>query len=338
MTASTLNLYPLLFEPALHTKVWGGRQLETRLGKALPADQPIGESWEIYWENRVANGEFRGKTLGELIATYPEAMVGNVTADPEFPLLIKLLDAQDWLSVQVHPDDKLAAELEGQPRGKTECWYIVDAAPDSQIVYGFSQATDAVGFRHAIESGTAKEMLQFVNVAPGDFIYVPAGTMHAIGPGLLIYELQQTSDTTYRVYDWDRMGLDGKPRDLHIDKSLKVTHYDVRPTAKVNYPQEAPQSISMLIANPYFTLNKISLKQGKVIIDYRAEGIHAPSYTLTVTKGDITLSSLSQPENTTHLTLGQSAFMPSQIGAYQIGADQDSEALMALVGDRRSLE
>src|SRR5690349_3872818 len=136
------KMYPLLFEPSLHEKVWGGQQLETRLGKVPPSDQPIGESWEIYWKNRVANGEFRGKTLGDLIAEHPQEMIGRNDADPEFPLLIKFIDAQDWLSVQVHPDDKLAAELEGEPRGKTECWYIVDATPGAQIVYGFSEAID----------------------------------------------------------------------------------------------------------------------------------------------------------------------------------------------------
>src|SRR4051812_25265131 len=209
------KMYPLLFAPSLHEKVWGGQQLESRLGKVPPSDQPIGESWEIYWKNRVANGEFRGKTLGDLIAEHPEEMVGSKNADPEFPLLIKFLDAQDWLSVQVHPDDKLALELEGEPRGKTECWYIIDATPDAQIAYGFSEQLDAASYRKAIEAGRSKEVLQYVRVAPGDFIYLPAGQLHAIGPGILLYELQQTSDTTYRLYDWDRMGLDGKPRELH---------------------------------------------------------------------------------------------------------------------------
>src|SRR5258708_251701 len=234
----TFDAYPLLFEPSLHPKVWGGRLLQTKLGKTLPSDQPYGESWEIFWQNRVANGEYRGKTLGELIAAYPIEMVGTKNADPEFPLLIKFIDAQDWLSVQVHPDDKLAAELEGQPRGKTECWYIVDAVPGAQIVYGFAQDIDADGFRKALESGHGKDVLQYVNVAPGDFISVPAGMMHAIGPGILLYELQQTSDTTDRVYDWDRPGLDGKPRELHIDKSLRATRFDVKPTARIAYKED----------------------------------------------------------------------------------------------------
>src|SRR5579859_6578620 len=117
--------YPLVFEPSLHIKVWGGRELEWRLGKKLPTHEPYGESWEIFWKNKVANGSKAGRTLGELIAAYPRAMVGTDHADAEYPLLVKFIDAQDWLSVQVHPDDARAAELEGEPRGKTECWYIV---------------------------------------------------------------------------------------------------------------------------------------------------------------------------------------------------------------------
>ncbi len=150
--------YPLLFEPALHTKVWGGRQLETRLHKRLPPGEPIGESWEIYDKNRVSNGPLRGKTLGELIAAYPLEMVGKPDADPEFPLLIKFIDAQEWLSVQVHPDDKLAAELEGEPRGKTECWYVVDAVPGAQIAYGLAEPLDAGSFRKAIAEGRTKDV------------------------------------------------------------------------------------------------------------------------------------------------------------------------------------
>ncbi len=324
------TFYPLLFEPALFEKVWGGRQFESRLDKPLPPDQPIGESWEVFWKNHVANGEFRGKTLGELIRQYPQEMTGSAKADPEFPLLIKFIDAQDWLSVQVHPDDARAAELEGQPRGKTECWYIIDAAPDSQIAYGFAEPLDAESYRKAIEAGRSKETLQFVNVAPGDFIYLPAGQIHAIGPGILLYELQQTSDTTYRVYDWDRMGLDGKPRELHLDKALKCIDFSVQPPAKVNYaaPDDAHGiGMTTLINGKYFSLDKLSFNGPDLdSITFEPQN---KARTLTVTAGRVTLYDIESKVPPTTLSRGQSAFLPAALGRYQIEFTSASEVLRA---------
>ncbi len=333
MSSSAPHVYPLLFEPSLHEKVWGGRQIETRLGKPLPPGQPIGESWEIYWKNRVANGEYRGKTLGDLISEYPEAMVGSENADPEFPLLIKFIDAQDWLSVQVHPDDKLAAELEGEPRGKTECWYIVDAAPNAQIVYGFSEPIDADGFRKLLETGHVRDVLQYVNVAPGDFIFVPAGTLHAIGPGILLYELQQTSDTTYRVYDWDRLGLDGKHRELHIDKSMRATHFDVKPEANFPYTlQPAPNmpdnclTFGTIIEGRYFGLEKLRYKHnGSDCSMDESKPVHA----ITVISGSVTIKSLEERFQPLTLSVGQSAFMPAQLGYFTIYPESEAEVLRA---------
>src|SRR5262249_30443044 len=272
------------------------------------------ESWEVYWKNRVANGEFKGKTLGELIELYPEEMVGRKDASPEFPLLIKFIDAQDWLSVQVHPADKLAAELKGEPRGKTECWYIVDAKPGAQIVYGFSKPIDANEFRKRLESGRAedvKDVLQFVDVASGDFIYVPAGTLHAIGPGILLYELQQTSDTTYRVYDWDRPGLDGKPRELHIEKSLKSIHFDVMP--------EAIKPLNPSFHGPYFGLTKISSQKSNSGSDIHVHGSGA--YILTVAAGGAKLNAGPDIEPV-RVLVGQSVFLPSQIGGVALEHDK----------------
>jgi mannose-6-phosphate isomerase len=298
------NLYPLIFEPSLNVRVWGGRELETRLGKHLPTPEPYGESWEIYWKNKIANGAYQGRTLGDLITEFPRAMTGDEHARAEFPLLIKFLDAQDWLSVQVHPDDARALQLEGEPRGKTECWYVIDAKPGAQINYGLAQLTDSEGFRAALaEPGKVKALLQFAEVAPGDFVYVPAGTMHAIGPGLLIYELQQTSDTTYRVYDWDRMGLDGKPRQLHIDKSLAVMNFEVAPEAKVNYDRDEASAI--LIRNQYFALKKLS-GEGAFPLAPMRDAAHLVS----VIRGAVTLRGDHDP---VHLTVGMSAFIPAAL-------------------------
>jgi mannose-6-phosphate isomerase len=326
------RLYPLLFEPSLHPKVWGGRQLATRLGKVLPGDQPIGESWEIFWKNRISNGPLRGKTLGELIDAYPRKMLSIPNADPEFPLLVKFLDAQDWLSVQVHPDDERAALLEGEARGKTECWYIIDATPGAQIAYGLAEALDAHSFRKAIEAGRTKDVLQYVTVAPGDFIYVPAGTLHALGPGILLYELQQTSDTTYRVYDWDRPGLDGKPRELHLDKALSCTNFEARPRAKgtpYRVQSDTPGiNISQLVRGPYFSLDLLKLHRENLgsttfTIEYDA------AHLLTVISGHTTLQDLDDRYERITLSAGMSAFVPAKLGPYSIVPENNAEILQA---------
>jgi mannose-6-phosphate isomerase len=324
-------MYPFLFEPSLHPRVWGGRQLETRLGKTLPLGEPIGESWEIFWKNRISNGPYHECTLGMMIADYPDEVVGLPDADPEFPLLVKFIDAQDWLSVQVHPDDALAAKLEGEPRGKTECWYIVDAVPEAQIAYGLAEALDADSFREMIEAGRANEVLQYVTVEAGDFIYVPAGTLHAIGPGILLYELQQTSDTTYRVYDWDRLGLDGKPRELHLDKALACTQFDVCPQAKVNYRvrKETPGiTISRMIQVPYFSLDKLHLREAGMGNDNFTIDYDAP-HLLTVTNGAGMLYDANSAYDAIPLTAGMSAFVPARLGPYMIIPDGEIEIMQA---------
>jgi mannose-6-phosphate isomerase len=326
--------YPLLFEPVLHEKVWGNRQLETKLGKNLPPNQPIGESWEIFWKNRIANGEFRGQTLGDVIKAFPQEMTGKPDADPEFPLLIKFLDAQDWLSVQVHPDDARAAVLEGEPRGKTECWYIIDAVPDAQIAYGFSEQLDAESYRKAIEAGRNKEVLQFVTVKPGDFIYLPAGQIHAMGPGILLYELQQTSDTTYRVYDWDRLGLDGKPRDLHLEKALQCIDFAVKPQAQVNYARPANTggvTTTTLIAGKYFVLNKLALEDRD--LDNMTIESQDKAQALTVTRGQITLHDSANSYDPITLSIGQSTFLPAALGPIKIEFQGDTEVLLAYAQD-----
>lgn len=309
-----MAVYPLRFEPALHVKVWGGRQLETRLGKPLPTGEPYGESWELYWKNRVANGPHAGRTLGELIAVDPAGMVGKADAGEDFPLLIKFIDAQDWLSVQVHPNDAQAKALEGEPRGKTECWYIVDAEPGAQLAYGLAVSLDAKSFREAVRQGRAKDVMQYVSVEAGDFIFVSAGTQHAIGPGVLLYELQQTSDTTYRVYDWDRLGLDGKPRELHLDKALAVTTYRVNPAAKMGYVERAENGYARaeLVSGKYFGLDRLTVHTG-CDLDTHMDRPHA----LTTIQGEAEIRGGGFAP--VALPLGATAFVPAGVGRYTLG-------------------
>lgn len=240
------TLYPLKLAPALHSKVWGGRKLETQLGKALPTAEPYGESWELHDSCTVANGRLRGQSLGELLRIYGGSLVG-AGHDPAsgFPLLAKFIDASDWLSIQVHPDDQQARELEGEPRGKTEAWLVLAAEPGAQLVIGVQPGTKRAQLAEAINAGELEALLAYADVQAGDVLYLPAGTIHALGPGILIYEIQQASDSTYRLYDWGRLGLDGQPRELHIEKSLRVANLESLP--RVTRPQG-----DLLVAGNYF--------------------------------------------------------------------------------------
>ncbi len=222
----------LKFEPIYQTRVWGGRTLESQFGRQLPdTESPFGESWEISAREEadcvVSNGPLRGKSLTSIWQS-PETrreIFGPSAPDQErFPLLCKILDARSKLSIQVHPPADLAGELGGEP--KSEAWYIADADPDAKLYVGVRKGVTKTSFREAMENGTLEEQVHAISVKAGDYIYIPSGRLHAIGAGVLIYEIQQNSDTTFRVFDWNRVGLDGKPRDLHIEESMKCIDFD----------------------------------------------------------------------------------------------------------------
>jgi mannose-6-phosphate isomerase len=221
-------------------RVWGGRRIETKLGKQLPASVPIGESWELVDRDEaqsvVAAGELAGKTLHELWTKMREPVFGAGLPDsPRFPLLAKILDARETLSVQVHPPAHKAVELKGEP--KTEMWYLLDAEPGAELFAGFRKGTTRAEFERALGEGRAAELLHRIPVTAGDAMFIPSGRCHAIGAGCLIVELQQNSDTTYRVFDWNRTGLDGKPRALHVAESLaSIDFTDYEPAlARMNH-------------------------------------------------------------------------------------------------------
>lgn len=210
--------YPLLLRPVTKDYLWGGERLKNEYSFISDSDK-IAEAWMLSCHkagtNVIANGEFAGKRLDEVLSVWNEL-------DDTFPILIKLIDAKDKLSVQVHPNDTYALEREGE-LGKTEMWYVVDALPNSKLVYGFNRAIDKYEFKKRIENNDLDEVLNYVPVKKGDVFFISAGTLHAIGEGILIAEIQQNSNTTYRVSDYGRLGADGKPRELHIDKALEVT-------------------------------------------------------------------------------------------------------------------
>lgn len=220
------------FEPIYQTRVWGGRLLESRFGRRLPDPSlPYGESWEVSArpeaDSRVVGGTFEGKTLTELWrdpALKPLIFGADAPADEAFPLLFKILDAREDLSIQVHPPQSVAASLGGEP--KTEVWYIADAAPGAKLYVGVREGVDAERFREALVAGTVADCVNAIPVEAGQHLFIPSGRLHAIGGGLLIYEIQQNSDTTYRVFDWNRVGIDGKPRDLHVEESMRCIDFE----------------------------------------------------------------------------------------------------------------
>lgn len=301
------ELYPLLFEPILSERPWGGDSLRTRFNKPTPPDKIIGESWEIDNNSVIVNGALKGRTLRDVLAEYGDALAPNDRGD--FPLLAKFLDAREWLSVQVHPDDAHAMQIEGQPRGKTECWYIVHAEPGAKLAFGTTHAMSAETFRAAVQAGEAESVMAYVPVKDGDFLYVEAGTMHALGPGLLIYELQQSSDTTYRVYDWGRIGKDGQPRELHLEKALQVTNFTPRPDPLTRYPvfrDNHGNRVAELVRSPYFALDRVALEQPETTF-----GTNGTCRLLTVIAGSITVDGVSVP-------LGGSALIPADLGRYTL--------------------
>lgn len=220
---------PIRFAPLYMERVWGGRELAARLGRPLPGEQPVGEAWELVdrgeAQSVVADGPLAGRTLHDLWTNHREEIFGprHANAGPRFPLLCKLLDARDRLSVQVHPPAAIAPRLRGEP--KTEMWYFLACDPGSRIYAGLRPGTTRETFAELLHAGRVEECLHVLPTRTGDSIFIPSGRLHAIGEGNLIVEIQQNSDTTYRVFDWNRTGLDGRPRELHIEESLLSTDF-----------------------------------------------------------------------------------------------------------------
>lgn len=251
--------YPLKFKPEMKERVWGGRSLE-QFGLELP-EGPIGEGWMIgdhpNGTTKVINGELAGLGLDEIREKYGSSVFGakGYSANSRFPLLIKLLDCNDDLSVQVHPGNDYARLPQGE-LGKTEMWYVLDAKPDAKIIYGLKPGVTRESFSQAIADNRIMDSLQEVEASAGDSFYIPAGTVHALCAGVLVAEIQQNSDTTYRLYDYDRPGLDGKPRELHIEDSLEVTAYDNSGATRMKTEVSGPNEWLRLASSPYFIVEK----------------------------------------------------------------------------------
>jgi len=248
-----MQLYPLKFEPIYKQRIWGGQSLRNVFGRDIPPDEKIGESWELADlpddKSVIANGELAGRTLASAIQQYPAEITADQNFSRQFPLLIKILDARDILSVQVHPDRQTCRRM-GKGNPKTECWYIISADPDAFIYKGLKKGVTKEQFADAIKAGGAAEMLAKVPVQVGQCHFLPAGTPHSIGAGLLIAEIQTPSDTTYRLFDFNRLDEAGKPRDLHIEEALESIDFDAPADAL------AVTMLGRLVDSEYFKIDK----------------------------------------------------------------------------------
>jgi mannose-6-phosphate isomerase len=234
-----LPLYPLRFTPLLKRYLWGGRRLATVLGKELGPENDYGESWELCDhgedQSRVATGPLRNVPLGDLVRRHGADILGRHHPRPGFPLLIKFLDARQNLSMQVHPNDALAAKIAPPDNGKTEAWYVLHAEPESEIYAGLRPGVDRGQFERSLRGGGGAELVHRFSARAGDCVFLPAGAVHALGRGILVAEVQQSSDVTYRLFDWDRLGPDGKPRQLHLERGLESVDFSLGPI----FPQAA---------------------------------------------------------------------------------------------------
>ncbi|CAM4451649.1 type I phosphomannose isomerase catalytic subunit [Flavobacterium terrigena] len=257
-----MKFYPLTFEPIYKERIWGGTKLKDFLNKSFDGNQ-IGESWEISTVANdvsvISNGEFAGLNLNELIEKYPTEILGTKCIEKyglEFPLLFKFLDAKEDLSIQVHPNDELA-KLRHNSFGKTEMWYVLQADENGRLVVGFKNKTNEKEYLKHLENKTLVHILNEIPVKKGDAFFLETGTVHAIGAGVLVAEIQQTSDITYRLYDWDRVGANGKSRELHNDLAVAAINYEKTDT-KVQYRSKSNESVS-LVECPFFNTNILKI-------------------------------------------------------------------------------
>lgn len=304
----------LKLTPSYRDYVWGGDRLR-------PGHSPTAEAWVVWEDDVIETGPLAGKTLGQAAEEFGDALLGEKTTSrtgTRFPILIKLLDCAQWLSLQVHPNDRLAVELEGPGQfGKTEAWHILDAEREAQIIAGLKPNTAPDQLAESIRAGTVMDHVQYVNVRQGDTVFMPAGTLHALGPGLLVYEVQQTSDWTYRVYDWGRPATEKRP--LHIEKSIRATQADF--TAPIIPPPPAADGTRhVLVESEYFTLEMLSAASNTIEMDTRGESFHA----ITVIDGKAILKA---SDETVELDKFQTAVVPAEIGSYQFQPLADCRAL-----------
>jgi mannose-6-phosphate isomerase len=307
------TLPPLRFRPILRDYLWGGRRLGTELGKLLDNSERAAESWEIVDhdddQSVVEGGPFAGKTLHQLVTACGADLFGRHFPQKQFPLLFKFLDCQKTLSVQVHPNDKQAAKIEPPDLGKTEAWYVVAAEPGSKVYAGLKPGVDRPTLERALARGACDECLHIFEPQAGECIFIEAGTVHAIGAGLLIAEIQQASDTTYRLFDWNRVDRDGKPRPLHVAEALDVINFERGPVQPIPAaPLDTPG------VTPMVECDKFKLDHWQVNKRQRV-GSHDQFHIYSVIAGNVSLIVGSEH---TYLGRGDTALIPASIVDFEI--------------------
>lgn len=315
MTAEPL--YPLTFEPILKSHLWGGRRLGTLLNKPIDGLDRVAESWEVADHrddvSRVRAGRLAGTSLRDLVRTRGRELLGkggDRAGGGEFPLLVKFLDAHDVLSVQVHPDDRRGRALAGD-NGKTEAWLVIHSDPGSLIYAGLKPGVTRGDFAAALGTPEVERLLHRFEARPGDCVFVPAGTVHAIGAGVVLAEVQQTSDATFRIHDWGRVGPDGRPRALHLEQALESTDFDAGPVDPVRARPEpvAGGTLERLAACPYFALERLRLTGPA-----RVGG--GDRFTILLgLGGDADVIHAGAP---TRIGLGGSVLLPASLGACEV--------------------
>ncbi len=314
-------MYPIIFTPDYKEMVWGGHKLQTVLGKEIPFEH-TGESWEIACHDNgqsvVKSGRFAGMTLKELLLKEGEGITGKTFSEGDkFPLLIKFIDTKDWSSVQVHPGDDYAFANENGELGKSEAWYILQANEGSKLVAGLKDGVTKELFKEKLLANELEAVLNELEVKQGDVIDIPAGCIHAIGGGILLAEIQQNSDTTYRVYDWGRVGLDGKPRELHVKKALDVINFEQKHgKGLVEGTKENLDGyfLTEFVRNEYFVLQKLVIEAA-----YEAKEKRNGFEIYMCVKGDGIIEYEENGETKScDVKFGESLVVPVGMGAYSI--------------------
>jgi mannose-6-phosphate isomerase len=303
------QLYPFLVIPIFDERLWGVRDLRPVYTRVV--NEPIGESWLTWEDNRVANGPLAGQSIGDLAKTYRRDLVGQVACyEDRFPLLVKFLFPGDKLSVQVHPDDD-GARKHGQPCGKTECWYVLRAEPGAQVALGLKPGVTLDEFRKSIEETRAEELLNWVDVLAGDMIYVAAGTVHTIGGGMVLVETQQTSDITYRLYDY------GRPRELHIEKGLEAVKLDTNAGKVI---RGANDKSDVLVRSPFFQVEKIWLQEPL----HAAVSPTSPHIVVAVNGSGVVESDGMEPIS---FATGDAVVVPASVSGYTVRPQWDLDLM-----------
>lgn len=317
-------LHPLKFESIYKERIWGGDKLRTQLNKNI-LGEAIGESWELSdvkgEPSVVAEGKLKGKTLQELSETFQEELLGKKVYDAfgtKFPLLIKYIDAKSDLSIQVHPNDQLAKERHNS-FGKTEMWYVMQADEGAKLMVGFNQEVTKEEYQEHLENNTLTEILNFEEVKKGDVYFLPTGRIHAIGGGIVLAEIQQTSDITYRIYDWNRVDAEGNSRELHTALALDAIDYTLYDNYKTDY-QETQNEITPIVDCPYFTTNLIPFS-GELLLNHDDKD----SFVIYLcVKGNVTFETNLYKEV---LKFGETLLLPATLKNIKISTDETSELL-----------